>query len=157
MNYRMIRAAGVVTSIMFAATFSACKKSGTSTGGTSDSFPARVGEAGDATATVKLGTIGKSGGKRLTVDLERLPEYGSANLWACYQLPADNFQFGKAVCSGDASKSVDITAMNLDFTCEVNRDFGIVKARNQIVLEGCDTYDIYVYVFRPSLDIRIVE
>lgn len=157
MNKRMVRAAGLLASFLVASVFTGCKKSDSSSGGTSENFPVRVGESGDATATVKLGSIGKNGGKRLAIDLERMPEYGSANLWACYQLPADDVQLGKAVCTGDAAKNVELTAMHVDFTCEVNRDFGIVKARSPLNLEACENYDIYAYVFRPALDVRIVE
>lgn len=144
-------------SILLMTSLSGCKKQGGSTAGTPDSFPQKVGEAGDATATIKVGVLGKSGGKRLLIDLEKLPESGSANLWSCYQLPEDSFQFGRAVCKADNSKSVDITADNVDFTCEVNRDFGVVKAKVPLSLSECDSYDVYAYVFKPTLDLRIAE
>lgn len=144
-------------SVLLMTNVSACKKQEGSTAGTSESFPQLVGEAGDATATLKVGVLGKNGGKRLAIDLEKLPEFGSANLWSCYQLPEDSFSFGKAVCTGDSSKSVNIVADNVDFTCEVNRDFGVVKAKVPLNFTDCESYDVYAFVFKPTLDLRITE
>lgn len=144
-------------SILMFSAISGCKKPGGSSAGTSDSFPQVVGEAGDATATVKVGVLGKNGGKRLRIDLEKLPEFGSANLWSCYQLPEDAFQFGRAVCAADNTKSVNITADQVDFSCEVNRDFGVVKAKVPLDLSACESYDIYAFVFKPTLDLKITE
>lgn len=134
-----------------------CKKQEGSTGGASGTFPERAGGESDATSMSKVGVLGKNGGKRLVIDLEKVPEYGSANLWACYQLPADDFVFGKAVCTSDNSRSVDITAKNVDFTCEVNPDFGVQKAKDPLSTDHCESFDIYSFVFKPTLELKVAE
>lgn len=120
--------------------------------------PQRVGDSGDAAAAAKVGVLGTGGGKGLYMDLQRPPEAReAARLWACWNLPADDFALGRAVCKGDPTKSVEITAANVDFVCTGNPDFGTVTAKRPISLDFCPTYDVYAYKFEPAFNLKIQE
>lgn len=133
----------------------ACKPAAKNGSTTHADLPQRVGDSGDATVSRKIGVYGSGGGDRLTVDLERPPAGGSANLWSCWQLPPDDFALGRAVCTSDAHKSLEITAANVEFTCKSNPEFGTVKARRLLSMEYCNSYDVFAYEFKPALELRL--
>lgn len=134
-----------------------CKQPARSTGagGVAADFPERVGSEGDATVSRKVGIFGAGGGDRITIDLERAPANGSANLWACWGVPADTFTFGRAVCVADPHKTVEITAAAVELTCRVNPEFGVVKAKAPLSRDFCDAYEVFAYEFQPQLEVRL--
>lgn len=134
-----------------------CDRQERGSGGTADNFPEPVRGEGDATVSRRLGSIGQSGGKNVVVDLEKIPEHGSPNLWSCFNIPADDFVFGRLICSSDTNQNADLVAANIDFTCEIDPDFGVRKATITVNFSQCPNYEVFPFVFKPNLTMRISE
>jgi hypothetical protein len=142
--------------LMFLASLTACKPGGGDRAGFALRTPERVGGQGDAAPALKVGVLGKGGGSRMWIDLQKEPDsHETAALWSCWAVPADDFALGRAVCREDKQKSVEITASNVDFSCVSNPDFGEVKAKRALSLDFCASYDVYSYQFKPAFNIHI--
>jgi hypothetical protein len=128
-----------------------CKPKARDDNGTQPAFPQMTGTPGDATALTKVGIYGKGGASHIAVDLGRLPPAGSAALYACWSVPPDTTVLGRAACVEDQTKSVDLVAANVDFTCVANPNFPAVKAKTPLSPDFCDAYTVYSYPFTPAL------
>lgn len=144
--------------LTFALGATACKPPAKSSGagGDAGSVPRRIsGGEGDATAPKSLGKLQVGGSNVLTMDLGRPPPSGSPNLWACYDPLAGDFELGRAICVDDVTKAVAITAANVEFTCHQNTEFGVIRIKSPLVLDGCPTVEVFAHLFDPPLTLAI--
>ena len=156
MAHRLFPASLQLISILAAC---ACKAPATQVvSGSDQDLPKLVGAGqGDAMANQRIGRLVVGTGLGLSIDLARPPPPGSANLLACWSVPPVTFVLGRAICASDPQRSVEITAVNVAFSCSVNSEFAGVPAKQSLALEGCGEFDVYSYKFDPPLEMEFIN